>query len=396
MRTTYITAIVIAVVLVLWLYSGDHETELITTTIAEENQSSAKVASDAPPTRVRVRVFEASEQPRTVRVRGKTENKRTVQVKAELSGRIVERPVERGTVVNTGDLLCRLSTEDREVALTEAQASLAQARIEYQGALELKQKGFNSKAAIAQARSRLASAQANLDRRKLDLAKLDIQAPFAGFVDDVHQEIGDYVNPGAPCATIVDLDPMLLVGRVSEKDIIDVEPGQPAVGFLRDGTMVQGPITFIGQQSDPATRTYPIEIELPNPDFALRSGITTEIQIPVQYVMAQLVSPALFALDDAGGIGIRTIDNDNRVEFHNVSILSDSAEGTWVTGLPNRATVIVLGQELVTPGERVDPVFQGEASMPAKTAPEEPAAPQQPVAPQATNQGAIALGSIGE
>ena len=386
MRKTYITAIVIAVVLALWLASGDHDKELKQDSIAELNRAEADVAVDAAPTRVRVAVFEASEQAQMVKVRGKTTNKRTVEVKAELAGQVVERPVERGTQVAAGDLLCRISTEDREVALQEARAMLNQAKIEYQGAKRLKQKGFNSEAAIAAAQSRLATAQANLNRRQLDLEKLTVRAPFAGFVDDVHQEVGAYVTPGAGCATLVDLDPMLLTGRVSERDVVTLQRGQEATGFLSDGRTVTGPLTFIGQQSDPATRTYPIEVELANADFALRSGITTEIRVPVRYVMAQRISPALFALDDDGAIGVRIIDNNNVVQFVHVDVLADAPDGIWVTGLPNRASVIVVGQELVTAGERVDPVYQGSATLPAQSTPEveTPAGDDQTSAPAAT------------
>ena len=79
------------------------------------------------------------------------------------------------------------------------------------------------------------------------------------------------------------------------------------------------------------------------------SGITTEIHVPVEYVLAQQVSPALFSLDDAGAIGIRTIDQDNIVQFNYVEVLADTEDGVWVTGLPNRAAVIVVGQETGNP-----------------------------------------------
>ena len=361
MRKTYLTATVIAVLLILWLYSGDHSSALVEGSIADANRDAASIENDAAPTRVRVSVMQAVEQPRQIKVRGKTANKRTVKVRAELQGTIVDRPVGRGTLVTKGDLLCKLSTEDRLVSVKEARAGLLQARIDYKGALSLKQKGFNSESAIAAAASRLASAEATLDRRRLDLAKLEIRAPFAGHVDDVHQEIGSYVTPGAECVTLVDLDPMLLVGRVSERDVISLAVGQVAQSKLRNGKTVSGPVTFIGQQNDPRTRTYPVEIELDNADYSLRSGITAEITVPVEYVMAQLVTPAVFSLDDSGAIGIRTINKDNIVGFHYIEILSDAEDGVWVTGLPNRAAVIVVGQELVTAGERVDPVFLGQS-----------------------------------
>lgn len=367
MRTTYITATVIAIGLVAWLASGalDNTHSGDPASIAEANRQQASVQEDYQPTKVRVSVIEATERSRTITVRGKTENKRTVDVKVELPGTVVNRPVDRGTVVAANDLLCELSIEDREVALVEAREALNQARIEYQGALKLKQKGFNSDAAIAGAKARLAAADANLSRRELDLAKVQVRAPFAGVVEEVHQEIGDYVTPGASCATVIDMDPVLLVGRVSEQDVMDLRLGQEAVGYLHNGASVRGPVTFIGQQNDPTTRTYAVEIELPNPEHALRSGVTTKIEIPVESVLAQKVSPALLGLDDAGNLGIRTINEDYVVEFHPVTILADAADGVWVTGLPSRVGVITVGQELVTAGERVDPIFQDAGTLKA-------------------------------
>jgi membrane fusion protein, multidrug efflux system len=377
MRTTYITAIVIALVLGIWLASGaltGSET-VQPGSLAEQNRQQQSVKEDAAPTKVRVTMMDATTQQRLVKVRGKTENKRTVDVKVELSGTVVKRPVERGTLVAKNELLCEISIEDRQVALVEAREALNQARIEYKGALSLREKGYNSDTQIAGAKARLAAAEADLSRRELDLQKTQVRAPFAGVVENVHQEIGDFVTPGANCATVVDMDPMLLVGRVSERDVIDLTVGQQAIGYLRNGVTVRGPVSFIGQQSDPTTRTYPVEIELPNPERTLRSGITTEIHIPVENVLAQKVSPALFGLDDEGNIGIRIINSDNIVEFHPVTILADADDGVWVAGLPARAGVITVGQELVTAGERVDPVFQNNGTLKAQTkTPEQSAA----------------------
>jgi len=390
MRKTYITATLIAVALAGWLLSGQLGKDDTRTpaSLAEMQREQQRVQDDSAPTRVRVSVIRASEQNRYVKVRGKTENKRTVDVKVELEGRIVNRPVERGSVVAANDLLCELSVEDRTASLNEARESLNQARIEYQGALSLKERGFNSQTAIAGAKARLAAAQANLSRRQLDVQKIKVRAPFAGIVEDVQLEIGDFVTPGANCATIVDLDPMLLRGRVSEMDVVQLEVGVVAQGRLSNGNIVEGPVTFIGQQSDPGTRTYPIEIQLDNKSHTLRSGITTEILIPVENVLAQNISPALLSLDDAGGLGVRTVNAQNIVEFHSINILSDDRDGAWVTGLPNRAAVITVGQELVTAGERVDPIFQGSQNMPAQspnsTAPAEAPVSQDEVEPHST------------
>ncbi len=384
MRKTYTTATAIALLLAAWLGSGllSEDRSGNPESLAQQNREQDRIREDIAPTRVRVAVLEAQPHQRKLKVRGKTENKRTVDVKGELAGSVISRPVERGSVVEQGALLCEISIEDRHVALIEAREALNQSRIEYQGALRLKEKGYNSATAIAAAKARLAASHANLSRRELNLQKTHVRAPFAGIVEDVHQEVGDYVTPGANCATVIDMNPMLLVGRVSEQDVIELSLGQIATGELRNGKSVSGPVTFIGQQSDPTTRTYAVEIQLPNPDGELRSGITTDIRIPVESVLAQKISPALFSLDDNGEIGVRTINADNVVEFHNVEILADAEDGVWVSGLPNRASVIVVGQELVAPGERVDPVFLSAPTLPA-------ASPRTDAAPTAESNIAV-------
>jgi multidrug efflux system membrane fusion protein len=320
--------------------------------------NNASVRSDLVPTQVRVTRMNAVEKVRFETIRGKTQNKRTVAVRSEIDGKIVARNVEKGDTVIAGQVLCELAMEDRQSSLTEAKEAVTQAQLEYKGAQKLKARGYNSENAIASARAKLASTLTVLDRRELSIAKTQVKAPFAGSVEDVHMELGEYVMTGAPCATIVDLNPMLIVGRVSEKSILDIQTGIIAGGILTDGREVQGPITFLGQQSNAQTRTYSVEIEIDNSDLSLRSGITTEILIPVERVLAQKISPALFSLDDSGGYGIRLIDSDNIVTFYTVNIVAEDEDGVWVTGLPNVSDVITVGQELVVPGERVDPVFQ--------------------------------------
>lgn len=362
MRSTYLWAVGIAVLLLAWLASGqlNQEPVVFDPSIAERNEQDLNQLNDQTPTRVRVVQSQAQLKTRYASVRGKTQNKRTVQVRTEIQGRVVNRAVERGQSVAANQLLCGLSVDDRQAALVESQQRVNQARIDYDGAKQLRAKGYNSESAIAAAKANLATARAELKRRDLALRKTEIRAPFAGFVEDVHLEIGDYAQPGTACATLVDLNPMLLVGRVSERVVLNIEPGIEAIGELADRSVVRGPITFVGQQDDPATRTYAIEVELNNESGKLRSGMTTQIRIPVEEAFAHKISPALFSLDNEGGYGVRVVNNDDRVEFYSVTIVAEDEDGVWVSGLPNTSNIITVGQELVISGERVDPVFINE------------------------------------
>ena len=358
MKKTFLTSAIIAIGILVWLMSGVlNEPDMeYTASLAEQNTIASQVEFEAPPTKVRVQHLTATQQTRFAVVRGKTENKRTVNVKAEINGRVVERLVERGSAVTAGQTICKIAVEDRAVAIDEAMQVLNKAKIDYQGALKLKRQGFNSESTIAEKKAQLASANAMLERRKIALAKTEVTAPFEGVIENIGLEVGDYASPGNTCATLVDLDPMLLVGQVSEKMVLQLQLGESVIGILSNGEKVTGTLTFIGKQSDKNTRTYAIESELDNKNGLLRSGLTAEIQIPTEQVLAHNVSPAIFTLDDLGQIGIRTVNTRNMVEFYHIEILSEREQGAWVTGLPNEVTIITVGQELVIRGERVDPV----------------------------------------
>ena len=354
MRGTYIAATVIAVAIGIWLLSGFLTADDRVSEHPSLAETNARGSTDADaPTPVRARTVHASIRTEELTLRGRTENKRTVEVRAETSGRVVARPIERGDAVGSGDLLCRIAEEDREARIAQGRENVNQARLEYAGSMKLKDRGLQSDTAIAQAKARLATAEAQLEAALLDLERTFVRAPFAGVVEDVQLEVGDYAQPGTACARIVDLDPMLLVGQIAERDVDRVEVGARAAGRLSTGAAVNGEVSFVGYQADPRTRTYRVEVTVPNADYALRSGVTTEIDIHVGELLAHRITPALFALDDEGRLGVRIVGEGDRVEFRHVEVVADESGGAWVIGLPRQTTLITVGQEFVAAGERV-------------------------------------------
>lgn len=356
MRATYITACAIGVLVVIWLATGQlrEQPEPPAKNIAEQNSRVAAMAEERPPTRVQVATIHASERARLLTIRGRTQNKRSVVVQSQIGGLVVDRPVERGDHVNEGDLLCSISVEDREAMLHEAEATAEQAKIEYEGSLKLSKQGLQSETVIAQTKARLAAAEASLEQARLDIKRLSISAPFDGVVERVHMEMGQFVTPGSSCVTLVDLDPMLLVGQVAETELPFVKPGLVANAQLPTGRQVQGVVTFVAKTAEQGTRTYQVEMHIENHDLTVPSGVTAQIVLPVETVLAQKISPALLVLDDEGALGVRTINSDNVVAFNKVSIVNDEPDGIWVTGLPDIAQIIVVGQQLVVAGERVE------------------------------------------
>lgn len=351
MKKNLTTATLIGVGLLLWLLSG-----MFTDKPAPMLDTSSAVLAEPERNlpRVRVAKFNAQQRTLTQMLRGKTEAKRSAQISAETSGRVVARPVERGDQVAAGDLLCELAVDDREAALQQARSALAQAELEYRGAMELKDRNLLSEIRIAQVASELETARANLERQRLNLERTRIVAPFAGVIENLQMDVGDLASVGAPCATLIDLDPLLIAASVSERDIDTIKIGSAVTARTSTDQRLTGEVTFVGSVSDPLTRTYAVEITVPNPDYALRAGLTTVVSVATETVLAHRVSPALFTLDDAGVIGLRAVDDNDRVVFHPVTIVEDAPDGAWVTGLPGVVRLITVGQEFVSEGQLVD------------------------------------------
>ena len=339
-----------------WLFSGQlgqEEEAGVAPSLASSREAMLAEAQDAP-VRVRARIVAAEIQTEDVIVRGRTEADRRVTVRAETTGRIVELPVDKGDRVAEGDLLCRIAVDARDARLEEARQAVNQARIEFDGAKSLRERGLQSETAIAGAEARLATARANLAQTELDLTRTEVRAPFAGVIEERAVEIGDLLQAGGTCMTVVDPDPMMLVGQVAERDVSRVRPGAAGFGALLTDQTVAGEVAFVASAGDPTTRTFRVEVAVPNGDGELRDGITTEIRLPVEEFLAHRVPSSILALDDVGDIGVRILDAEDRVRFVNVTVLKNAVDGVWVKGLPDPAKVITVGQELVTPGQQVE------------------------------------------
>ena len=340
----------IAIALTLWLLSGAGGRP-------EGDAAGGAVAPQAPaPFSVRVVTLEARAVARDVTVYGRTVPDRAVVLRAEQEGRVVAVGPERGARVAEGDLIARLDMRDLEARLAEAEAVVRQRELEYLAAQRLESKRFQSETALAEAGANLAAARARVAQVKVAIANTAVRAPFAGILEDRRAEVGDYMREGDELARVIDVDPMVVTGFITQRELASVREGAPGTASLVTGERIEGRVRFVSAQSDEATRTFRVDLEVPNPDAKLVAGVTAEIRIPTPVTRAHRISPALLSLDARDRIGVKTVDDDDRVAFHPVEIVTADADGVWVTGLPARARVITVGQGFVREGDLVTPV----------------------------------------
>ena len=373
MNRSIIIAIVIALGVTAWIASGQFNTggdktngagDASAATNAEESTESNKEAENTHKV-MGVRYLNLTAQPRQreIIVHGKTEANRVVELKAEISGRVKKVHVNDGDRVKTGDRIASFDVKDNEARLQEAQALVRQREIEYNASQKLNKKGFSADTTLASAKALLDSANAQVTAMKIRLNDLVINAPFDGFIEERNAEVGDFVKDGNTIATIVESDPLLITGQISELQVGDISVGGEGSAKLVTGETVTGEIKFIGSMADPETRTFRVELEVPNEGYKLRSGVTAEITFKTNSVEAHFLSPAYLTLNDSGVLGLRAVDAENMVKFYPVRILADTPDGIWVQGLPETVRLIVVGQDFVRDGDKVQPdLYVAEAS----------------------------------
>lgn len=351
MRLSYLLAVLVALAAAAWIASGQIDG---LGGAAQTAAPAAEATPEAPLPQVRVRTQTAEQRAAEIVLRGRTEAVRSVELRAETRGTVKEIMVEKGATVAAGDTIMQLSQDDRLARLRQAKALLEQRQIEFDAASQLSEKGYRSDTAVAEARAQLEVAKAQVAAMEIDIAYTTIVAPFDGVIDARPAEIGDFLDVGDPIATIVDLDPILVVGQISERDIAQISVGDAGIARTVNGDTLRGTVRYISTVADETTRTFRVELEIPNPTRRVMQGISSEMRLPLAPLLAHLVSPAILTLADDGTLGVKTVTDDGIVEFRPVTIIEDGPDGVWLAGLPMRATFITVGQEFVADGQKVN------------------------------------------
>ena len=321
--------------------------------VAAESTPPEDAAQDAALVRVLATVSRAQPVDNGVVLRGRTEAARHVDIRAETSGLVISEPLRRGSRVKAGDPVCELAPGVRKAALDEARARLAEAEIAYRTATGLSDSGFASEQRLISARAALQGAQAGVERAVEELARLVMHAPFDGILESDTAELGSLLQPGGLCATLIQMDEVRLVGFATELQVDLLEVGSAAGARLASGREVMGQVSFIARAADPQTRTFRVDVTVPNPDLSIRAGQSADILIAAQGQTGHLLPGSALTLNDRGQIGLKVVDDAGIVSFAPVTVLRDTPNGMWLGGLPEQVTAIIVGQEFTRDGARV-------------------------------------------
>jgi membrane fusion protein, multidrug efflux system len=354
MKASRITAIGLVAAAGLWIASGHLMPR-------ESGKSHAAIrTSETAKKLFRVAVIESVAVPhsRKLTISGRTEADKHVSLTARTGGILTELRVKRGTVVKEGDVIAVLSDDARAAQVAQAESLVTQRRTELDAKRKLIATGalprldlVNMEAMLKAAEGALAAAEAERDRGV-------IRAPWTGVVNEVLVDVGEaaFSFQGREIAKIVALDPMLAVVEVAERKLAGIKVGDPAKVRLVTGEIAAGRIRFVAKTASQTTRTYRVEVELPNADGAIPDGITAEVSIQLAKVAATRVPRSALTISSNGDVGVRSVGAGGKVGFLAVSVIEDEQSQMWVAGIPDSARVIVRGQDFVREGQEVEAI----------------------------------------
>lgn len=342
-------AVVLALGLIAWMVSGS-------VNVFREDEPPIPAPSPAPPMQVETRWMEAEQYAPRLTLQGQIEPIQQLDFASQIAATIEALPLPVGAPLSTGQVFAHLSLDARQAEATRFEAEVRLRESELAAVERLRVSGMQTETERLRILGELARVRAELEAARLAIAHTRPAAPFDGVLDRRLVEVGDYVQPGTLLARLVAIDRLKVTAQVPQQEVIHLGIGQDADIDLLDGRRLTGTLTFIASAAEPGTRSFRIELEVDNPERLRIAGASATVRIHLPSVMAHRVSPALLALDGDGRLGVRLVDEDDRMEIAPVRLLSVDNDGAWITGVGERLRMITRGGGFVEPGDLVVPV----------------------------------------
>jgi multidrug efflux system membrane fusion protein len=355
-------AAIVAVAIFCWMFAGVFKSGNGNAEDIARNSNSTGRAL----TRVQVDPQKAGPIAREIRIYGQTMPARMVNLSVETDGRVEAVMATRGAQLKKGQVILKLDERDRVARRRQMRARATEYRISYEAKMELASRDYLSESELARAASQFEDARAELVRAEADLEYMFVRAPFDGVLHDLSVEVGRFARAGDTVATFVDNTSVVVRGTVTEKDVSHLKVGAAGRAILATGQNSRGRIRYISPMADEDTRTFSVELELPNPHRSLAVGVSAEMLMTVEEVPGHRISPATLTLNSAGAVGVKAVDEFDRVAFYPVDVIVAQADSVWISAVPNTVKIITMGQHYVSVGQRVEAVsgpldrFRGE------------------------------------
>jgi multidrug efflux system membrane fusion protein len=310
----------------------------------------------------------------TVMAPGAIEAFQQVQITARVAGAVDRVAFAEGQNVKQGDVLVTVETDRYQIAVDQAKAALdrseasekaAEAELDRRNGAVAAHPGLVAGSEIAQYETQVATGKADVAASfqavrvaQLNLHDAYVRAPIAGVVQSRTVQAGQYLQPGAVLATLLQRDPLLLRFGVTEQDAPRIKVGMTANMILRESPRAYAArVILVAEAADPATRLVPVTAQVDDVEhkYWLRPGAFCEVNIPVGNARPAIVVPSLAVQPTATGNIVYVVDDKNAAHVKNVQLGMYTPEGgVEVTqGLSVGDLLVVQGFEALSEGAPV-------------------------------------------
>ncbi|MBS0236300.1 MAG: efflux RND transporter periplasmic adaptor subunit [Proteobacteria bacterium] len=305
----------------------------------------------------KIETSKATQYQQYITISATTEAEKQVPLKVEIDAKVIEVVAKEGQYLKAGDPIVNLEVQNRKESLAQTEAAFKRAQIEYNASLALYDKQLASNADKALALANFKEAESAYKRAQLEMKRTIIRAPFNGIIDRIEVKAGDYmqaIQGTSVVGTFITKGTIIAVGYVPEKDIGQLSDGE-SVQLLRNGSEpITGKLHFISRIANPATRTFRVDVWAQSPeDDPIFSGQTVELKIPTATMNAHLVEASVTTMDMTGKLGVKVRDSSGVIQTVPIEIVGEEGGKFWISGLPDEAELVVLGQNYLQDGEKV-------------------------------------------
>jgi membrane fusion protein (multidrug efflux system) len=316
---------------------------------------------------VQVQPVEHKELVFSVTAAGTVTPQRRVTVSAEVGARVLSAAVGQGSAVRAGGELVRLDDREIRLQIREASSSVSREQVDLaKSDFERKERlfadGAVTRSMLDQAKNQYLSldaayraAQARIAQLRERAAKTTVASPLTGVVAQLLVEPGEFVGPGTPLAVIEDMEEVLVVVEVPDRDVVRLRPLQvvEATTDAYPGRVFQGVIERVGSVANPVTRSFEVEARIGNPEGEMRSGMITTIRILLDKRRC-LVVPAAALLDERESEARVLLVSNGIARSVEVGIGSrQDRDVELIQGLAEGDQVVVYGHDQVRDGQAV-------------------------------------------
>ena len=318
-----------------------------------EPQAARRQGADVP---VTAQVVESAAWSDTLQALGTARARESVTITAKVSEIIERVHFESGQQVAAGTPLVTLRGLAQQAALTQAQATFAEADQLYKRQRELAQQRLVASSTLDTQKAIRDSAEARVAEMQSEIGDRSVRAPFAGVLGIRQVSPGSLVTPTTAIATLDDIERMHVDFQVPEAELSSLANGNKveATSVAWPGRTFEGEVSTIDARVDPSTRAVTVRADFANGDHALRPGMLLDVRIYRPERQA-LVVPEIAVVQVGRDSFVYRLKADSTVE--RADVVTGARRSGVVElkqGIQAGERIIVDGTGKLRPGLKVD------------------------------------------